>query len=371
MRVLWLVHRDPTHPRSGGAEISVYEICRGLAALGHHVELHCAGARGQPAVEDRDGFAVRRSPSYAAAHLEAPRAIRTQPAPEIIVDDLGHVVPWLADWFAAGQVITFFRHLHARTLRGQVPYPAYLLFGGIERLYPIVNRHSIYVAPSTSAETDLAGLGIPEERIRVIPYGVDSELFHPRETDPLPRLIHFAGIRSNKRPDHALRVVRGLADQGVRVRLTIVAQRGDTGPLEQTAERLAVRDLVDFSGRLERGKLAELVGGAWVHLQTAVSEGWGLTVTESAACGVPTVAYDVPGLADSVRPGRTGLLVPDGHVGELTEATLRVLQDQPRWRASSLAEGPPRNWADVARDWEDLMRERIEHPHDPGPLRGG
>ena len=41
------------------------------------------------------------------------------------------------------------------------------------------------------------------------------------------------------------------------------------------------------------------------------AEGWGQTVIDAAAWGIPTLARDVPGLRDSIRPGETGWLVPD------------------------------------------------------------
>ncbi|MFI4982869.1 MAG: glycosyltransferase, partial [Nevskiales bacterium] len=56
-------------------------------------------------------------------------------------------------------------------------------------------------------------------------------------------------------------------------------------------------------------------------------EGWGLTVLEANACGVPAVASDVPGLRDAVRHEESGVLVPHGDVMRLTEAVLKILQD--------------------------------------------
>jgi glycosyltransferase involved in cell wall biosynthesis len=69
-----------------------------------------------------------------------------------------------------------------------------------------------------------------------------------------------------------------------------------------------------------------LVGWDWVH--PSVREGWGLNVVEAAAFGVPTVAYDVAGLRDSVQDGKTGVLLEDGNVGVLGEALVRVLEDE-------------------------------------------
>ena len=42
----------------------------------------------------------------------------------------------------------------------------------------------------------------------------------------------------------------------------------------------------------------------------SLAEGWGLTILEANTLGTPAVAYDVPGLRDSVRDGQTGWLVP-------------------------------------------------------------
>jgi len=71
-----------------------------------------------------------------------------------------------------------------------------------------------------------------------------------------------------------------------------------------------------------------LVGRAWVLVHPSVREGFGLNVVEAAAFGVPTVAYDVAGLRDSVQDGETGLLVEDGDVDGLGEALVRVLDDE-------------------------------------------
>ena len=59
-----------------------------------------------------------------------------------------------------------------------------------------------------------------------------------------------------------------------------------------------------------------------------VREGWGLNVIEANALGVPAVAYDAPGLRDSVRNQETGLLVENGNIKDLAEKTISVLSDE-------------------------------------------
>ena len=86
-----------------------------------------------------------------------------------------------------------------------------------------------------------------------------------------------------------------------------------------------------------------------LHLNTSQGEGWGLCVLEAAALGVPTVAYDVDGLRDAVRDGRTGWLVRAGEtIEDVTERAVKELADPVRRRAIAAA---CRDWA-ARLDWE-------------------
>jgi glycosyltransferase involved in cell wall biosynthesis len=56
-------------------------------------------------------------------------------------------------------------------------------------------------------------------------------------------------------------------------------------------------------------------------------EGFGMTIIESAACGIPTVASKIYGITDAVTDGRTGLLYPVGSVEGLTENLLKLINN--------------------------------------------
>jgi glycosyltransferase involved in cell wall biosynthesis len=51
-----------------------------------------------------------------------------------------------------------------------------------------------------------------------------------------------------------------------------------------------------------------LMCSAWLFMHPALIEGWGIVVAEAAIRGTPAVAFDVPGLRDSVVHGQTGML---------------------------------------------------------------
>jgi len=65
---------------------------------------------------------------------------------------------------------------------------------------------------------------------------------------------------------------------------------------------------------------------AWVVASSSQREGWGMTLTEAAACGTPSVATNIAGHADAVLDGESGLLVDDGD--DLAPALARVLGDE-------------------------------------------
>src|SRR5207247_1055817 len=68
---------------------------------------------------------------------------------------------------------------------------------------------------------------------------------------------------------------------------------------------------VAFLGRLDRGEMFERLARAHILVATSVREGWGLNVSEAAACGTPTIGYRVAGLVDSIPASGGRLVEPD------------------------------------------------------------
>ena len=145
-----------------------------------------------------------------------------------------------------------------------------------------------------------------------------------------------------KRPEHAIAAVRRLRESLPDARLWVIGN----GPLEVAAE-----EGVTFLGRLERADLLARLARAHVLVATSIREGWGLNVSEAAACGTPTIGYAVPGLVDSI-PASGGALVdptPEALADGLQKFFANELRLEPK--QSTLP------WPDVAIAVERRLRD--------------
>jgi glycosyltransferase involved in cell wall biosynthesis len=276
---------------------------------------------------------------------------------DVVIDDLGHVVPWISSAFRFRTGIVFFRHLHARTLPGQVAAPAAAFLTGLEHLYPALYPDRDFVTESEASLMDLASLGVAASRTHKIPPGVDSDLFHPTSKTRDPGLVYFAGFRESKRPDHALRVFQSVRRAIPQAKLVMFGDGPALRASVRLSEGMGLAEAVSFPGRVDPSTLAAGVGRAWLNLHCSVAEGWGYSVLEAAAAGVPTVAYRVPGVSEALSDGISGRLVTDASVEAMSRAAVEILEGGPdQWAQRCRGWASKFSWALCSGQWETLLR---------------
>ena len=320
-RILWLAHRDPLNPRAGGAERTISEVCTRLLKNGHKIILLTGGWKGCKRLEDFQGIEIQRFGKNIGPHLALPVFLFKYHF-DLVVDDLGHAVPWISSTILNKHNIVFFHHLHARSLPGQVRPVIAKLITAIERCYFILYHGTAFVTESTTSMNDLLTLGIKEDKIIMIPPGVDKKLFHPATKSKCPSIVYFGGMRRYKRPEEILYLLKSLIHKFGDLKLFIIG----TGPEEQSMKRLAnelnVQNYVEFKGRISTEELSDIVALSWLNAHTSVTEGWGFSILEATSSGTPTVAYDVPGVRDAVENGLNGIKVEDGNRDALSDAAI-------------------------------------------------
>jgi glycosyltransferase involved in cell wall biosynthesis len=168
-------------------------------------------------------------------------------------------------------------------------------------------------------------------QIEVIPNGVDTETFHPRDRkaarekfgiDPAAKVALFvAEWTAEKRKGLELLVaaVRRMK-RGPEFCLAAIG-RGLPKELE------GVRSVsIDYAR--DEMTMSMVYSLADVFVIPSVQDNLPNTSLEALACGVPTVAFSVGGLADVVRPNKTGALVPPGDIDGLGDAIADLLSNE-------------------------------------------
>ena len=180
------------------------------------------------------------------------------------------------------------------------------LFGRFQRI----------VVHSERGRMTLAELGVPEERLRIVPHPVTPS--EPPRADDGRTVLALGVIRPYKQVDHAAAAVRRLGD----ARLVIA---GDAlGPLPEGLDGAELR-----LGYLPEAEIRRALGEATVAVFPYRAElDQSGALLQALGAGVPAVVYDVGGLPEPVRAYGAGRVVPADDVEALADA-LRELLDDP------------------------------------------
>lgn len=363
LRLMAVNWRDIRNPEAGGAEVHLHEILSRMAARGHTVTLVATAFAGGAPEETVDGVRVVRRGSWWNANFVLPRVAQrllAETPADLVVEDINKI-PFFMPRMTKVPVLAVIPHLFGTTVfRETNPlFAAYVL--AWEALIPSVYRRSRFVAISPSTRDDLVRRGIPADRIDVVLCGLDHSLYRTlpgvlRAT--APTVVHLGRLRKYKAADVALRAMPRVRREVAGAELIVVGDGPELPVLRRLSERLGLRDCVTFTGRLPGAQVVEVLNRSHVCINASPKEGWGLTVVEANACGVPVVGSDRPGLRDSIQNGATGFLVPYGDVDAFADKTIAILKDDAlrrRMSDAALAWARSLTWERTAEEMEPVF----------------
>jgi len=349
-RVHVLAWRDLDDPDAGGSEVHADHFMRRWAEAGLEVTHRTSFALGQPAVAMRNGYrVVRRGSRYSVF----PRAVAAEVLHSREYDALVEVwngVPWFSPVWCHKPRIAFLHHVHGPMWDQILPGPLASVGRALEaRLAPPFYRRTLTLTPSDATREELLELGFRAERVVAVNNGVE-EMFQPGGSRAaVPTVVCVGRLAPVKRQD-ALIDAAVVAKQRVPdLRLVLVGE----GPLRPELEaRIAhhrAEDWIQLAGRLSHEELIDLYRSAWVVASASLAEGWGLTLTEAAACGTPAVATDINGHRSSVVDGVTGVLAPLERLGDTMADVLLDAARRERLGVAALARARTLTWESSAR----------------------
>lgn len=354
-RILWLNHRDINHPRAGGAERTIYEVSTRLVKRGYEVVWLSTSYQGLPAFEEVKGVKIHRMGGNFSSHFRSILFERKQRGETVTIDDMAHVIPWLSERLTSAQGTVFFRHLHRRTLNGQLSSAKATIFKKIEACYPLMYKKWPFVTESRQSVQDLENMGIPNRRIVRIPPGVAIDKFRLQNKYDHPSLVYFGGLRDYKRAQEGLFLLTRLRLIYPDIKLRIVGDGPSLQGVKSLSSRMDLNENIEFSGRLDTSSLLDVISRSWLNLHFSVAEGWGLSILEAAASGTPTLAYKVPGVSEAIKDGVNGILVNSGDRTELELTAVSMLNDYKKWIYRSREYAKGFSWNKTTDMWESHL----------------
>jgi len=195
----------------------------------------------------------------------------------------------------------------------------------------VAGTFSRIITVSEQAKKDIAReFGIPEDRFRVVPNGICTDLFFPvpgveREKN---RIIATSSADIPlKGLYYLLLAVAKLSASRRNLRLIVVGTPNRNGRTQQLIGELGIADRVKFTGRIDHLEFVRQYARATVAVVPSVYEGFGLPAGEAMACAVPVVCTTGGALPEVV--GNAGMLVPPADHEAMARAIGQILDDPP------------------------------------------
>lgn len=355
MRILILNWRDIKHPLAGGAEISTHEHAKAWAKAGHSVIQFSSYFSGAKQSETIDGIVIIRKGNHYTVHLCAfyyyLKHLRGKI--DFIVDEF-HFIPFFTVFYTRVKKMAFIHETAGEIWFKNQGFPINILGYILEPLFIFLYRNICFMTVSESTKKDLILFGISNQKIYVIHNGI--KVINSQENkEGNPTLICLGRLANDKGTEDAISAYYLVQKVHKNARLWIVGREESSGYLQKLNNKvnnLNIAEKVIFYNYVYEGRKFDLLKKAWILVHPSIKEGWGLTVIEAASQGTPTVAYDAPGLRDSILNNKTGLLVNSKTSDALARKTIMLLTNRLLYNTlSKNAVGWSRkfNWNDSAK----------------------
>lgn len=328
------------YPFTGGVENYVYYLSRELVKFGIHVKVICAN---EPEIESKqvvEGIEVERLPysgKVANTNLttELPSALSAGDY------DLIHThipTPWSADWSAFYSkskdkplVVTYHNDIIGEGFANLIAR----VYNSIGLKFVLKTADKIIITQHNYLKSS-SHLAKYQDKIEVIPNGVDIDKFRPIKTgdEDKEHLIFFLSVLDEyhkyKGLDYLLKALNKVKKTIPDVKLIVGGKGVLLDHYQDMVTSFGLRDNVEFVGFIPDEEIVRYYNQANVFVLPSISslqEGFGIVALEALACETPVITTDIVGVAADLKKSESGVVVPPLDTDKLTTALLDVLGD--------------------------------------------
>lgn len=342
MKILAFSWRDPKHPLAGGAEQVVHEHMKGWIEKGHEVTLFSSKIKDQPREETLNSIKiVRGGYEYLGVQVAAFFYwLKNKKNFDLVVDQF-HGIPFFTPLYIRKPKLAILQEVAREVwLKNPLLWPLNWLVGLIGYWGEFVvfqfYKKTPFMVGSQSAKDDLRKMGIAKKLITIVPHGVliDKPEVMPKK-DKKPTVIYLGALTKDKGVEDALKTFSVLS--GISNYQFWVVGGAETKEYEMRikvmTKKMGIADDIIFWGgrdKVDNNKKFELLARAHVMVNPSVREGWGLVNIEANAMATPVVAYNSPGLVDSVIDGKTGVICKQNSPETMAKEVFDLLEEKKR-----------------------------------------
>jgi len=182
-------------------------------------------------------------------------------------------------------------------------------------------------------------LGVPEEKIKLIYFGIDTRRFSPgQKSEKLkvrlgvynsPTIITLRNLRPVYDVESLIKSVPLVLKEIPESKFIIAGKGPEEERLKELAKSLGVSDSVKFIGFIPNDELPEYLNSMDVYVSTSLSDaGIAASTAEAMSCGLPVIVTDVADNKEWVEDGITGFVVPTKDPKLLAEKIIYLLQNE-------------------------------------------
>ncbi len=374
--ILFLSWRDIKAPKKGGAEVFTHEMLKRID-LGRFRIIHISPSfEGASEDETLDGIRYLRHGGAISVISYARKFYRENRAEiDYVVDQCNTHRFFTRFWVEKDKRIFFIHQLTREIWFLNSRFPVNIIGSWTETPFLRLSRRDYTMTVSNSTKRDLLDIGFNRDRVFVLPEGIEFEHWKPdqfKEKEKNPTFIYVGRYVNYKGIDDTVKAFAMIRRENPSARLWLVGKKNDDYIRERLvpifdSERLtwgepeSNPDVVIW-GFVSEGKKLELMSRAHALVFPSRREGWGLIVTEAAAVGTPSIAYNSPGIVDAIDNGRTGFMTEENTPEAIARMMDLVIGDKEKYdKMREKAYGFSQNfhWKHTAKAFEKFMESVI------------
>lgn len=333
MKILILNWRDIKHSWAGGGEIYIFEQAKRWVKAGNEVTLFCGEDRDKnlPFFEETQGIKVYRRGGRYTLYFWAAWYYLSQFRNKFdVIIDVENGVPFFTPLFCRATKVCYVYHVHGKQFSYELPKPLSYIGFIIERyIFPFLYRNVSIVAISKTTKQQLMSIGFPENNITVVYSGINGtrrKAVQSQTKFSNPTILYLGRIKKYKRVDLLVSLFGKIVKEIPKARLIIAGWGTEASHLTDIIMKSPLRRKIHLAGPVSTEEKKLLLSKSWVFVNPSIGEGWSIAVIEANLHGTPAVSFGVPGLAESIQQGKTGLLAKDAN--DLVTKICNVLTDK-------------------------------------------